>query len=82
MRKELFQKKGKITKKESERRYEAWSTRNRCVPYLDRNIAVYYDRIDYIRPFMTMSINKHIFLGELDAISLYTSYARLVEMKK
>jgi hypothetical protein len=59
-------KKGKIAKKESERKYEAWSTRNRCVPYLDRNIAAYYDRIYYIRSFMTMSINKHIFLGELE----------------
>jgi hypothetical protein len=65
--------KEKITKKECERKYEARSTRNRCVPYLDRNIAAYYDRIDYIRSLMTMSINMHIFLGELDAISLYNN---------
>jgi len=42
-------------------------------PILDRNIAAYYERIDYIRSFMTMSINKHKFLGELDAISLYNN---------
>ena len=77
--KSVLSKKGKITKEESERKDEAWSTRNRCVPYLNRNIAAYYGRIDYIRSFMTMSINKHIFLGELDAISLCNNW---LEMKK